>query len=176
MSRVPLVFACALLAASSAGAQEAGQVGVSMGFPTSVGLLVHVTDGVAVRPEVTFQHSSTERALSEDDASSTSVSFGATGLFYVGEWDNLRTYVGPRYLFSHSSFSSDDSAFDSSISAHSIAGLFGAQYTPHRRFSVFGEVGLEYVSSSSENDFLDSSRDASSFGLHSAVGVVFYFK
>jgi hypothetical protein len=147
-----------------------------MGFPVRVGIMVHLTDGIAVRPEVNFRHASTENALGDDETSSTSVSFGVTGIFYVGEWDKLRTYVSPRYAYSHASASSDDTNFESTGSSHTIGGHFGAQYALDQRFGVFGEVGLEYGTAESTIEFLNSTRESSSFGLHSAVGVVFYFK
>ena len=47
-----MVVAGALwLAAAPAAAQEKGNVGITMGFPASVGLLWHATEKIAVRPD-----------------------------------------------------------------------------------------------------------------------------
>jgi hypothetical protein len=54
-----------------------------------------------------------------------------------------------------------------------IAALFGAQYSPNRRFSVFGEVGLAYASTEAETGF--SETEAHTFGARAGVGVTLYF-
>ena len=41
-------------------AQDKGDVGISMGYPVSVGVVFHLTDSVALRPEISFTHISSD--------------------------------------------------------------------------------------------------------------------
>ena len=41
-------------------AQDKGDVGISMGYPASVGVVFHMTDSVALRPEISFTHISSD--------------------------------------------------------------------------------------------------------------------
>jgi hypothetical protein len=129
-----------------------------MGYPSAVGIIWHVTDHVAVRPEISFSTGSTESpaissgvslpGVSDDQGktSSTTVTAGVSGLFYFGEWDKLRAYVSPRYTYTRL-MSDAGSTFstDARNSAYTVTGSFGAQYQFHRRFAVFGETGFGYA-------------------------------
>jgi hypothetical protein len=58
-----------------------------------------------------------------------------------------------------------------------VAGSVGVQYSPNRRFSVFGELGLDYTSSESSSSSPTSTNlEVSTFGLRSGVGIIWYFK
>jgi len=107
--------------------------------------------------------------------STASFSTGLSALFYLRRWDNLATYVSPRYSFSRSSQSFDGTFFivdEATSKTHLVSGSFGAQYWLGDRFSAFGELGLAY---SRNRPGGDSPRRASSFGSRSSVGIVFYF-
>jgi hypothetical protein len=55
-------------------------------------------------------------------------------------------------------------------SSYSFAGSFGAHYSPNRRFSVFGELGLDYPWQDIESSALSLAETAgSTFGVRSAV-------
>ncbi len=102
MKRLMLAVSVVLSVGANALAQDAGQIGITMGYPSAVGIIWQVTDNVAVRPEISFSTTSTESpaissglslpGVSDDlgKSSSTTVAFGASGLFYFGEWDKLR--------------------------------------------------------------------------------------
>ena len=60
MKRLMLGVSLVLSVGANALAQDAGQVGVLLGFPSAVGVIWHVTDNIAVRPEVSFSTGSTE--------------------------------------------------------------------------------------------------------------------
>ena len=85
MRLVTLVAAVSLCPATSAFAQEKGKVGLTMGYPSAVGFIFHVTDKIAIRPEVNFASSSTE--IESDLISASSDSFtigtGVSALFYL---------------------------------------------------------------------------------------------
>ena len=162
-----------------AGAQEKGQAGITMGYPASVGVLWHVSDRVAIRPECSF--SWTDGSSAGIIASSTqfwSFGTGVSALFYAPAHDNLRTYVSPRFTYTRSQGDSDTSA--STTTAYSFAGMFGAQYALGRRFGIFGEVGVGYArqGGSTTTQFLGQTRTESNgntIGTRSGVGVVLYF-
>jgi hypothetical protein len=176
-----------LMVATVAGAQD--RVGVTMGYPASVGLLLRVTDGVAIRPEVSFGQSSgssTDQAASlifgtQSSVDTTSVSVGASALFYVGKWDSLRTYVAPRFQYSRNSTSVANAVAnpltsasdDVTASNYGFAGLFGAEYGLGTRFAVFGEVGYGYTRTHQSALSLESTVNAT--GTRTGVGVVFFF-
>ena len=48
------------LGGTSADAQEKGKTGVTLGYPASIGLLWHVTDRIAIRPEFSFAFTSND--------------------------------------------------------------------------------------------------------------------
>lgn len=52
----------------------------------------------------------------------------------------------------------------------SAEAVFGVQYTPHRRVSVFGEMGLRYSDSAGGN------TKASGVGNTATVGVVMFLR
>jgi hypothetical protein len=111
----------------------------------------------------------------ENEFDSSSFGLGASVLFYGAGTENVRTYWSPRLAWARLSF--DDGNDDESNSAISVSGSFGAQYNPVPRFSVFGEIGLEYARSSSSYDAGPETFESTSsgFGTRTAVGVILYF-
>ncbi|HEY7285092.1 MAG TPA: hypothetical protein VH497_06610 [Vicinamibacterales bacterium] len=178
---------------SVALAQDPGQVGITMGYPTAVGVIWHVSDSIAIRPEVNVTTSTTNVTLSSTSA--TAYGVGISGLFYVKHWDALRAYVAPRYAYQHGSATSstgidlpfplpiDLPTFQSSTttSQHNFSGLFGAQYLLHRHFGVFGEVGATYTNTTSTftttppTPVTQANPSSHAFGFRSGVGGIFYF-
>ena len=152
--KTTLVLATAmLLVASRARAQDTPKIGLTMGYPSAVGVLWQIGDRVAVRPELSLSHVGDE-ASSLDVAGatqpttdqSTVVGAGVSALFYFGARDSLRTYVSPRFSYARTAASaaSGTSTSDTTISLYQVTGSFGAQYTLGRRFGVFGEIGAGY--------------------------------
>ena len=178
MHRLLFASATALLflVPTPAAAQEAGKVGVTMGFPESVGVVWHVTENLALRPEVSFRWSSAEVLGSEGDT--TVLTTGLSALFYIGRWDSLATYVSPRYSFSRTS-STQTGLFGgeqtTTSRTHLFSGSFGAQYWLGDRFSAFGELGFGYTRGLAGPSDEDDRSRIDAFGTRSAVGVVFYF-
>lgn len=191
------LFAAVLTCPASVLAQEKGQIGITMGYPESIGLMWHLTDDVAVRPEFSFRHGTT--GLGDDD-STTGVGVGVSGIIYISKRDALRTYVSPRFTYTRVTSEIDTSlslvdvtrtlpslgltvpsSVTSTSTSKSFRASFGAQYALHERFSIFGEVGVSYTradfSSGFDDQFLGLRRPN---GPHTtstatAAGVVFYF-
>jgi hypothetical protein len=146
-------------------AQDAPRLGLTMGYPTAVGVIWNITDRVAVRPEMTIGGGSTDSsgrdviggtqtALTTD---TFSIGVGLSGLFYIKRWDALRAYVTPRFAYAHSSNSSGSpstiiaSSSEGMSRTYTTSGSFGAEYAIGRRFGVFGEIGLAYASSTTSS-------------------------
>jgi Outer membrane protein beta-barrel domain len=206
MKRLMLAVSVVLFVDSSALAQDAGQIGITMGYPAAVGIIWHVTDRVAVRPSIAFSTGSTDNtSLSpdlsfltgttlSDEISSTIVTAGVSGLFYFGQWDKLRAYVSPGYAYGRV-FSNSGSTFfsDDRHMTFQVTGSFGAHYQFHHRFAVFGETGLGY--NHSHTTFSSSlvilttpglnvpapvtrtaETNSHNWSTRTGAGVIFYFK
>jgi hypothetical protein len=175
-----------LAAPAAALAQEKGDTGLTMGYPTTVGFVYHVSDRLAIRPEISLVASSgkSESPLSTTEGDTFSIGVGVSGIFYLKQWDKLRTYLSPRYTYSHgestttSTFDSlfaEDSENTQTSKAHTFMGTFGAQYAVHERFSVFGEVGASFARQRSRSDLNDLRSTSNQFATRTAVGVILYF-
>ena len=139
MQRVAFIAASLLLLASlPATAQEKGQAGLVTGYPATIGLIWHATDRVAIRPDVSVTHSSSESQSGGSTVLSTSgwgVGFDVAALFYMSKSDNVRTYCSPQFGYTRTTTESEPSAglarSESTANTYSVAGAFGAQYLRH---------------------------------------------
>jgi hypothetical protein len=184
MTRVKRVALAALasvmLVAASAQAQEAGQVGITMGYPASVGLVWHVTDKVALRPEVSFAFGSSETRseIFETEGDSSTFGTGVAALFSLREWDTVRAYSGPRFSYGRTNSNSEsilDDVTELTATTYEVTGLFGVQYTPHPRFAVFGEIGFAYSNRETKSDGTRLVLETQSWGTQTGAGIIFYF-
>jgi opacity protein-like surface antigen len=174
-SRRRWLLVALLLVPSVAAAQERGDVGVFMGYP-SLGLVWHVSERVAIRPEISFSSTSTEVDSSGGTGTSHNwnVKVGVSALLYLDDADRLRTYVAPQVTYTRTN--GETSSVLSSIvgNSYGLAGLFGAQYSLNDRFSMFGEVGLGYTHVST-SDLIGTASKADNWGTRTGVGVILYF-
>ena len=174
-----------VLAPARGWAQETGNVGLTFGYPGEVGIIWHVTDRVAVRPQFTFNRSWSDSgdtgSFFYSDRSSWGLGVGISALVYISKSDNLRTFVSPGYSYLRSESTSSSTGllpvvgeFETSASAWS--GTFGAEYVFSRRFSAFGEVGVAYTNVSSESSpGLPLRNKSHGFGTRTGAGFVLYF-
>lgn len=113
-----------------AQAQDQARIGLTMGYPSSVGVIWQVSDRIALRPEITLSRStgdsSTDDLLGAVPVStndSTGVGAGVSALFYIHRWECLRTYVSPRFSYARTSTSASTSGTtstaDSTVSSRS---------------------------------------------------------
>ena len=186
---------CAVLIASvpaSAGAQEKHKAGITMGFPAAIGVLWHLNEKVAIRPELTFGGSSSETTLTTGtltpitiNSDGWSIGTGVSALFYMKTEDKLRTYISPRFIYSHTTSSSDTSGLTTlpgqtpvdlsqSGDAWGGAGSFGAQYAVGDKFTVFGELGFGFTHSTTSRSTTGTSGSGNSWGTRGGVGIVYY--
>jgi hypothetical protein len=199
VSAVATACATLVLTGTSVQAQESGQVGLSIGYPASLGVLWHPSERFGIRADTTFVFSSSETQAPlvlggelDREMDTTGFGFGLSGLLYLGRTDNVSTYVSPRFVYSKTTTDIEGPEllilvppgypvptldYRVETSGYSVAGSMGIQYSPNRRFSVFGELGLDYTSSESSSSSPTSTElEVSSFGLRSGVGIVWYFK
>lgn len=168
-----LTACCGLAAVTGASAQERGRVGITMGYPASVGVLWHVTDGMAIRPDFRISGSSSEPI----ESSSWTFATGVSALFYMRAADNVRTYVAPRFEYQRGSSTAEGFAGqDVSRTSHAlgVSGSFGAEYTPNRRFGVFGEIGFSYSRLKTDASLFTPETTGHGWGTRAGVGVIFY--
>ena len=162
--RAPVVLmALGILVVSArpSGAQEKGQIGLTMAVPGAVGLIWQATDGLAIRPDFTFSQSGSDSSASLT-TSSTSIGVGVSALFYVRKWESLRAYLSPRFGYQRTSVTyAGSSPLSPSSNAYTGSGSIGAEYLLHHRFAVFAETGLAYshseITGSSSLPAFDSS-------------------
>jgi hypothetical protein len=192
MRGVGLATVVAVVMAAPAAAQDAGSVGLTMGYPAAVGVVWHVSERIALRPDFSVSTSTTESTSTNDSifvsqvstttSTSWSTAVGLSALLYLNAADQVRFYVAPRAAYLRTSIDIDDdqslaAAFDNTSTGFVAAGAFGVQYNAHERFAIFGELGAQYTSQSSTSEFLTSRTrgENRTAGLRSAVGVTLYF-
>jgi hypothetical protein len=175
-----LLIVFTLLAAAPAFAQEKGDNGVTMGYPLSVGFVTHVSDRVALRPELQLSFASADTNTGFDFVGTTSnlVGAGISALIYIGEPDKLRTYVSPRYVFTRSEITIESpfgTRSENINNSHSLIVSFGAQYALHERFSVFGEVGVASTFDRRKSGQTPIRAETTTVSTRTGAGIVFYF-
>jgi hypothetical protein len=145
----------------------------------------HVSDHVAVRPEVSFLFS----AVDVDDASANESTSGTVGLgvsvpLAIKRWGDATAYVAPRFAYTRATSDSggpQDLRLESVATTYGGGGSFGLQYLLGDRFAIFAETGFSYARSSSgtESDSpavtLPRKTRSRSTGTRSAIGAGFYF-
>ena len=178
----PILVVSCLLVASAANAQDQSRLGLTMGYPATVGVIWHVSPALAVRPEFSFSQATTTSTAYGSPSYSTDGSawgVGASALFYVHQWDKARVYASPRFLYSRTTTTTTQSSPTGSASnrwtgnAYAVSGSLGAQYSFARRFGVFGEAGFGYTDS--RTSYPVSETKATTWATRTAVGVILYF-
>ena len=175
---------CALvLGYGSAAAQEEHRVGLTAGYPAAVGLVWHVSDRLALRPEVSIARTTTNTIISaydggESTLNSWSVGVSLSGLIYLASWGDLRTYLSPRFAYTWNRATSKSEGWNPGGSttkspSYALSGSVGAEYALARRLSVYFEAGLGYSDQHQNSSFIETSTR--SWSTRTGVGAVFYF-
>jgi hypothetical protein len=191
-----VVLAMAMACSRPALAQDE-KLGLTMAYPTAVGVLWQVNDRVAVRPEVSWLHHWVDNdddgfAASTSDSSDFGV--GISALVRLRQWGQVRAYVAPRFeasritiqttyelraLFPPAPATRVSETTETTITTYEGGASIGVQAAPAPHFGVFGEVGMMYArGKTSSSSLLDSSSSATrsnSVGIRSAVGVILFF-
>jgi hypothetical protein len=171
------------LGATPAAAQDRGKVGITMGFPASIGVLWRASDKVAIRPELALSGNSSESTSSsfESEANGWTIATGASILFYLNTYDNLRTYFTPRFTYSRLSTTSEldgpftDPTTKTTGNSVGATGSFGAEYSLGNKFAVFGEAGFGFSRASTTSSSTTAAKvTGNSWGTRAGVGVIFF--
>jgi opacity protein-like surface antigen len=199
MARTAVGALALALCSTSAFAQQQRQpaVGVVMGYPAAIGVLWNVSDRFALRPEVSVTRSTADSttagaapivsSLASSDTWSTGI--GLSALWYFTSGDALRTYVSPRFAYSRATNTNSNTTTSGSstitgtnaVSAtYAGSGSIGAQYSLHRRFAVFGELGITYTDVETETTSSNSpafvvDTTGKTISVRSGVGVIVFF-
>ena len=183
-----LVLAVAAFAAFPCqAAAQSGRFGLSIGYPTSLGVLWQPSALVGIRPEFTFDlfnadsTSVSQLGTSRFSTDTRLVGVGLSALVRVYREENLSLYLTPRYVHrrGRTTVVQDVPANlfvagsdDREIEGHSITGSLGARYGVGERFGVFGELGVDH----SREDTTDPATESriTRTGIRGGVGVMVY--
>jgi hypothetical protein len=159
---------------AAASAQDVPGAGLAVTSTSAVGLLWQVSDRIALRPEFGFTSSkSTLEAVGAEQTQRT-LSPGFSVLFYTrSRSEDFRPFVAPRYVYGRSHGKSTSTmapgVVESTLVTHSASVTGGAEYVPHRRFGIFGELGIAYSRAEPANTVTQS------WSIRSVVGAILYF-
>jgi hypothetical protein len=166
------ILAAVALAAAPARAQQDPASGITLGYRGGIGVLWHISDGFALRPDFAFSKSLTQQVTETWTATA-----GLSALFYLSRRDALRTFVSPRIGYTRS----EAQSYGPQAVTWSGSASFGAEYALARRFGVFAEAGLQYstmtVANAAVNGQLVPFAGAKprSLGTTSGLGVLLFF-
>jgi hypothetical protein len=135
-----VVCLCSLLV-ESASAQDDRKVGLTIGYPSAVGVLWQVADRVAIRTDTLFSSSWIDADSSNagdeffrfvggtSSTSSRTFGVGVSVLVTVARWERVRAYVAPRAAYLRSTARSE---FSFSTGIPALPGLPGLPELPIR--------------------------------------------
>jgi hypothetical protein len=137
------VLALSCVLPSAASAQDAPKAGLAITSSSSVGILWHASERVALRPEIGYTQARVTNSELDAESNQRVVAPGFSLLFYSGPRDDLRFYWSPRYVYSRTSNNASSPVGEtrSVLTTHTVSLSAGAQYEVHERFGVFGELG-----------------------------------
>ncbi len=170
IAAVLVLVACTGARAQQAQTGQSGQVGVAIISPATIGLVVHVSDVLAWRPEFGFTRSTSSYSTPTGGYSSTNttVNFGLGALFYVRSWEEVRLYASPRFTYSRNTFGTTVRP------TYGGSGSIGAQYVFKRRLGAFGEAGINYTHQRQASPGGATANVNAAWSSRAVVGVVVY--
>jgi opacity protein-like surface antigen len=174
-----IMAAMATIGGGATQAQERN-VGITIAHPTAIGMIWHLSEGVALRPEFSFsvidrESTSTLGSLNQTDG--TAVGIGISALFYTHRWDDVRGYISPRFSYGHATSTASSGSFEAKTTTkgYDWSASYGAEYRPVDRFSLFGEVGLGATRSTVTTDITSARATSTTWGTRAGVGIAVYF-
>jgi hypothetical protein len=148
-------------------AQDTNRIALVVGLH-GLGVLVPISTNTAVRLDGALSETS------RGDLHTWNESVGMSALFYVRSSDALRSFVGPRVSYSHSS-----STGGATATTWSGQLFVGAEYALGRRFGVFGEAGLSYSRATTTTVQASGARlpttPSTSWSTMNGVGLLYRF-
>jgi hypothetical protein len=159
-------------AASTMDAQARGQVGLSLAYPGSFGLLWHPADRFALRSDLLLAKSKNESINGVQRP--WAISVGLSGLVYLFRVDSLHGYVVPRFSYSKSGGENSQGSH-----GYTVSGALGLQGQLSRRVSVFGETGIRYFTNRQRIQFAGEPAQRNrtdTWSTTAGVGLLLYFR
>lgn len=199
---VLLAAAVAALCPAAVSAQPTKPLAVTLGYPAAVGVVWHITDRIAVRPDLSVNRSETTSTLTSTSGATifgpavtttttstqtdTTLTGGLSLLVTLADLDDLRLYAAPRVAYLRSETSSEATTpgfaglgeFTATNDGVTAIGAIGAQYMLGTRAAVFAESGVQYLRQTFSSAVVSNSgtkSTATSVGLRTAVGFAVYF-
>jgi hypothetical protein len=128
------------------------------------------------------------QATTTSTSTSSTVGPAISALIYLSKGEALRTYLSPRFTYARGTTTTELAGplpnavptiqRDTTVSTNTYggSGSIGAQYTPAKRFALFGEIGVDYSRRTNTPDTSVSRIEtrSSNVGLRGGVGVVLY--
>jgi len=150
-----------LLIPRAAAAQDTPRVGLVVGFPAQVGVVIRMSDRVAIRPAVSAARNTVETTTTTTipilfpagapatttrttTTESSSVSVDLSGIVYLARPDALRTYVSPRFAVSHGSSTLPSTSIDFSTGGTTTTTVTTTTMSSSS-YEVSGSFGAEYT-------------------------------
>jgi hypothetical protein len=164
-----LVLTLSLASGSAAQAQDAGQAGITVGYPAAIGVIWHLGESFALRPDFSFL------AGTNPSISVFTTTAAVSAIVYMSKPDTVRAYLSPRIGYQRdSSRPTDPSSPDSpATGTYIVGGSAGVEVLVQKRIAIFGETGAAY--SRSSTTFGDTTSTLQTFGTRAGVGMIFYF-
>ena len=184
VARVLLLAVFMTVAGDRALAQEVRSLGLTIGYPASVGVLWQVSSRLGLRPELALDFSTTETAVDlpfsgtiTTSTDSWEAGVGISALILVRRWDATSFYITPRYVFTTGDSTTTRDPPDPRVvtadgprrTIHAYSGSVGFHQAIGTRFGIFGELGLRH------QRFHGQAIEASGTGISSGAGIVFMF-
>jgi hypothetical protein len=185
-----VLFMLAASLASHAYAQDTPRVGLSVGYPASVGVSWNLSPRIAIRPDVSFDALSVDSAVNSPfgevavSGRTWQLDVGLSTLFLLSRIADTSVYVSPRYAYvrgdrtttSDPGYSPDDG----SAIGHNVSGALGMRYDLSAQIAVFGEAGTAFERQTVRSHLpagsdLVSRAEYTRTRLRSGVGLIFYF-
>jgi hypothetical protein len=167
-----LTFTFVAAASPSAFAQVAEKIGVTMGYPSMIGVLIPMNDQISIRPEISFGGGSTE------SSSNSGFGLGVGALWYIRGDDLVRTYVTPNLGFVKNGLNAKSGSGlsgDVHSTVTTFSGSLGAEYRAHPNFGLFAELGLAITHTTTDTSPEGSKRSANAWGTRTAIGAIVRF-
>lgn len=168
-------LALVLLSAVPVAGQDQGRVGLTMGYPSGIGVMVGLSERVALRPEISLAKTFIEGPGSGGSylrVTDWELSVGLSAFVYLHRRENLRLFASPRLSCTRSGYTWHDipEASEASWNLWQVSGTFGFQHALSRQFSVFGDLGIAYTHEGSAR-----SRIIKRWGPRAGFGVILFF-
>lgn len=186
MKKSSFILMLTLIIPGMSFAQKQGRFGfnLSVNSGSAIGVIYHLSDHFALRPSLSYARTTFETTATYADGLGGYVSRkvkqtektyggGLGGLLYFPSSSDFTTYLGAgiSYLKTERLVPDDfPSSADFKTGSISLNGSLGLQYALSKNFSVYGELGFNYINGDDDADFSVSGLST----RNSGIGIILY--